>query len=226
MNLHKPIGVSVIVPLLNEAAVVPELIAQLDHLAAEQVVIVDGGSSDMTPRLMQEAGYQVIESSAGRACQMNAGAKVATQSMLLFLHADTQLPKHYKSEVKKAEVWGRFDVRFASSSKAMKVIAFFMNLRSRITGVSTGDHVLFIDRDVFESVGGYPDFPLMEDVAMCKCLRQLHRPFNSRAKATTSARRWEKNGVFTTTVKMWWFRLAYFFGVSPLKLKRGYDDVR
>lgn len=220
------VGVSIIVPLLNEEAVVPDLIKHLSSLKAEQVIIVDGGSSDATGSLMQDAGYCVIDSSAGRARQMNAGAKVATQGMLLFLHADTELPTSYKIELAKAEVWGRFDVAFSSSSKAMRMIAFFINLRSSLSGVSTGDQAMFVDRSVFESVGGFPDFPLMEDVALSKRLRQLHRPFNSRAKVLTSARRWEQHGVAKTVFKMWWYRLAYFFGVPLFKLKQGYDDVR
>lgn len=226
MNYASLVGVSVIVPLLNEAAVVPELIHHLGTLAAEQIIIVDGGSDDATRDLMRAAGYKVIEGPAGRAKQMNVGANTATQSMLLFLHADTQLPLNYKTEIEKAEVWGRFDVRFSSTSKLMAVIAFFMNLRSRVSGVSTGDQAIFIDRSVFESIGGYPELPLMEDVAICKCLRQLHRPHNSRVKVTTSARRWERNGILMTVIKMWWFRLAYSFGVSPIKLKQGYDNVR
>ncbi len=220
------IGVSIIVPLLNEEAVAPTLIGQLDSLAAEQVIIVDGGSTDATRDLMQKAGYHVIDSPAGRARQMNVGAKAANQGMLLFLHADTQLPKRYKSELAKAKVWGRFDVSFFSTSKAMAMIAFFMNLRSRISGVATGDQAMFVDRSVFELVGGFPDFPLMEDVALSKRLRQLHRPYSSRERVLTSARRWEQQGVTKTIFKMWWYRLAYFFGIPLLKLKQGYDDVR
>lgn len=219
-------GVSIIVPLLNEQAVVPSLIEQLDRLAAEQIVIVDGGSSDGTGKLLQAAGYQVVQSSAGRARQMNAGALLATQSMLLFLHADTQLPKNYKSELAKADVWGRFDVKFSSASKAMKMVAFFINLRSRISGVATGDQAIFVDRDAFNAISGFPDFPIMEDVALCKRLRHFHRPYSSSEKVTTSARRWEQNGVAATIIKMWYFRLAYFFGVSPSKLKQRYQDVR
>ena len=219
-------GVSIIVPLFNEEAVVSRLIDQLAELDAEQIIIVDGGSTDATRSLMENAGYQVVNSPAGRARQMNTGAKAATQRMLLFLHADTKLPKSYKSELAKADVWGRFDVSFFGSSTGMKVVAFFMNLRSRISGVATGDQAIFVDRDVFESIGGFPDFQLMEDVALCKRLRQLHRPFSSRAKVVTSARRWEQNGIMQTILKMWWYRLAYFFGVSPSKLRQGYDNVR
>jgi rSAM/selenodomain-associated transferase 2 len=176
--------------------------------------------------LLTVAGYQVLQSPAGRARQMNAGAELATQPMLLFLHADTQLPANYKSELARAGVWGRFDVKFSSASKAMKMVAFFINLRSRISGVATGDQAIFVDRDAFNAMSGFPDFPIMEDVALCKRLRHLHRPYSSRAKVITSARRWEQNGVAATIVKMWCYRLAYFFGVAPSKLKERYHDVR
>lgn len=220
------VDVSIVVPLLNEAAMVPELIKQLDALNAQQIIIVDGGSSDDTPELLRKTRYKLIESSPGRAKQMNAGARVATGKMLLFLHADTELPRNYMSELCRAEVWGRFDVCFSSSLWGMKMVAFFINLRSRVSGVATGDQAIFIDSDVFAAMGGFPDFPIMEDVAFCKRLRQLHRPYCSPAKVTTSARRWEHNGVLNTILKMWWYRLAFFFGMSPHRLKRGYDDVR
>lgn len=226
MSLDTSKGVSVIVPLLNEAVVAKKLIDQLNKLAAEQIVIVDGGSVDGTQQILRDAGYHVIDSPAGRAKQMNAGADQATEQMLLFLHADTELPRDYKSEIAKARAWGRFDVSFFGDSRAMKLIAFFINLRSRISNLATGDQAIFIDRDVFALIGGFPDLPIMEDVAICKRLRQLYPPRNSRLKVTTSARRWEQNGVFSTILKMWWYRLAYFFGVPPKRLKRGYDDVR
>ena len=130
--------------------------------------------------------------------------------MLIFLHADTVLPANYRIELAKAKVWGRFDVLFLSSSRVMKIIAFFINLRSRISGVATGDQAIFVSRDTFDSMGGFPELPIMEDVALCKRLRQLHRPYCSYAKVATSARRWEQNGVLRTVLKMWWYRLAYF----------------
>lgn len=218
--------VSIIVPLLNEQAAVPGLIEQLASLAAEQILIVDGGSVDGTVELLRAAGYQVLQCPAGRARQMNAGAQLATHSMLLFLHADTRLPTNYKSELARADVWGRFDVKFSSSLKAMKIVAFFINLRSRISGIATGDQAIFVDRDAFNAISGFPDFPIMEDIALSKRLRHFHRPYSSRAKVTTSARRWEQNGVVKTILKMWYFRLAYFFGMPPSKLKQGYHDVR
>ncbi len=219
-------GITIIVPLLNEADIAEALVEHLVSLEVEQVVIVDGGSTDATPEIMQAAGFDVIQSSASRAKQMNAGANKATQTTLLFLHADTRLPQSYKAEVAKSSVWGRFDVCFDDPSGGMSMIAFFMNLRSRISSVATGDQAIFINKSVFESIGGFPDFPIMEDVALSKRLRQLHRPYNSRLRVTTSARRWQQHGVVKTVFKMWWYRLAYFFGLSPHRIKEGYDDVR
>lgn len=220
------IGVSIIVPLLNESAMAQDLIEHLQNLNAEQVLIVDGGSQDNTVQLLQDAGFTVLSCQAGRAQQMNAGAEKATQAWLLFLHADTRLPVLYKSELLKAAVWGRFDVRFDSPLLAMRVVAFFMNWRSRISGVSTGDQAIFIDTHVFHAVGGFPDMPIMEDIALCKRLRQLHAPFSSTEKVVTSARRWLQNGIVNTVLKMWWYRFVFFIGVSPVALKKGYDDVR
>lgn len=220
------LGVTIIVPLLNEADIADALIEHLGSLEAEQIVIVDGGSTDSTQEIMQEAGFELIQSPAGRAKQMNAGAAQATQNTVLFLHADTRLPRSYKTALAKSSVWGRFDVRFDDSSGAMSMIAFFMNLRSRISSVATGDQAIFINKSVFESIGGFPDFPIMEDVAISKRLRQLYRPYNSRLRVTTSARRWQQHGVAKTVFKMWWYRLAYFFGLPPHQIKKGYDDVR
>ena len=219
-------AVSIIVPLLNESAVVPALILHLDSLDAEQVVIVDGGSKDNTVELLEQAGFQVVVSSAGRATQMNVGAQHATQGLLLFLHADSRLPPNYKAELTKVDAWGRFDVQFDQPSRAMSVIAFCMNWRSRLTGVATGDQAIFVDSGVFESMQGFPEMPIMEDVALCKRLRHLHAPFCSKAKVVTSARRWQQHGIVKTVLTMWCYRLIFFLGVPPDRIKKGYDDVR
>lgn len=221
---NKP--VSIIVPVLNEEANIANLLAHLANLKAQQIIIVDGGSKDHTVELLRQSDVTVLTSPAGRAKQMNAGAAIATEAMLLFLHADTQLPNAYFSAIEQAPMWGRFDVRFDTSSPAMRVIAFFMNWRSRITGVATGDQAIFIDADAFRAIGGFPDMPLMEDVALCKRLRHVHAPHCSKLTVTTSARRWQENGIVATIIKMWCYRLAFFVGVSPAKIKQGYDDVR
>jgi len=219
-------GVSIIVPLLNEFAVINDLIEHLSSLNADEIIIVDGGSNDGTRRAVLAAGFRLIDSEAGRAYQMNAGAASAQYDVLFFLHADTRRPTTYLSEVQQAQMWGRFDVRFDTASLAMQTIARFMNTRSRITSVVTGDQALFVRAEAFAAIGGFPLIPLMEDVAISKILRKLHAPYCSQAQVITSARRWQKHGVVKTVLKMWWFRLAYFMGISPQTLKRGYQDVR
>jgi len=157
---------------------------------------------------------------------MNAGAAIAKHEILLFLHADTRLPKTFLREIKQANVWGRFDVRFDHSSIAMKVIAMFMNARSRLTGISTGDQAIFVRAGVLAAIGGFPDVAIMEDIALSKRLKKIELPYCSKKTVVTSARRWQQNGVAKTVFKMWWYRLAYFLGVSPRILKNSYHDVR
>lgn len=220
--------ISVIVPVLNEAARLPRLIQELSAFNFAQIIIVDGGSSDGSQELLRDlpSPFQAIDCEPGRARQMNTGAGIAKHDVLLFLHADTQLPSNAVDEILHVKQWGRFDVRFASASRLMSVIAVFMNARSRLTGVATGDQAIFVERALFESIGGFPTIPLMEDVAISRLLKHQAKPHCSKAQVTTSARRWQEQGVIKTVLQMWWYRLAYFFGVSPEKLKQGYRDVR
>ena len=220
--------ISVIVPVLNEAVRLPHLIEELSTFNFAQIIIVDGGSSDGSQELLSDlpSPFQAIDCEPGRAQQMNMGAGIAAHDVLLFLHADTQLPTNAVDEILRAKQWGRFNVRFASASIAMKVVAVFMNLRSRLTGVATGDQAIFVERTLFESIGGFPAIPLMEDVAISKLLKHQAKPYCSNAQVTTSARRWQEQGVAKTVLQMWWYRFAFFFGMSPEKLKQGYRDVR
>lgn len=231
-------GLSVIVPLLNERSTLAKFKVELDALGADQIILVDGGSDDGTVQWLQQNwcgdSVSLVQSAAGRATQMNAGAACAKFSMLLFLHADTRLPYDAKQEICGVETsnarqsthWGRFDVRFDSSSRAMRVIAWFINLRSRLTHVATGDQAIFVHADLFARVGEYPAIALMEDVAITKKLRKIAPPYCSRSRVTTSARRWEKHGVVTTVVKMWWFRLAFALGISADRLAKSYSNSR
>lgn len=227
------LGLSVIVPLLDEIQTLPSLVSDLDKIGAEQLIIVDGGSRDGSYEWLEQhwqgSSKHLLKSLVGRARQMNAGAKLATQPMLLFLHADTQLPSGAKDLVCRfatTQNWGRFDVRFASTRKPMRLVAFFMNLRSRITRVATGDQALFMHRELFSAVNGFDDLALMEDVAMSKKLRKHCPPRSLRQTVTTSARRWEQSGIAATVLKMWWYRLLYFCGASPDWLARNYSNIR
>jgi rSAM/selenodomain-associated transferase 2 len=209
---------SVVVPVLNEA---PGVRAALEALAplrsrGHEVIVVDGGSDDGTPALAAGLCDRVVSAPRGRALQMNAGAQVATGDVLLFLHADTRLPSKFTVP---ACLWGRFDVKIEGRHPFLPVVAYAMNLRSRLTGIATGDQAMFVRRDAFP---GFPPIALMEDIALSKAMKRRARPACLREKVVTSGRRWETRGVLRTIVLMWKLRLLYFFGVRPEELARRY----
>ena len=220
--------VSIIVPVLNEAAVVSELIAGLQWYQTRcEILIVDGGSRDDTVAQCERAGFKVIHSERGRARQMNAGAQAARGDILLFLHADTRLPSDADQFIIAAledgqRHWGRFDVRIAGSAWLLPVIAILMNLRSRLTGIATGDQAIFVRRTEFEAAGGFPDQPLMEDIELSLRLRRRSKPVCLTGPVITSGRRWETRGVMRTILLMWRLRLAYAFGASAEALAKDY----
>ncbi len=233
MAFDKHHSVSVIVPLYNEIQKLPELYQQLGQFSFEQVIWVDGGSSDGCKEWLEQnvdgKTNTFIVSEKGRAKQMNAGAAMSITSHLLFLHADTLLPTLAVAEINKGlrqSSWGRFDVTFIEKDWRMNIVAWFMNWRSRLSGVATGDQALFVRQAEFQSVGGFPTIPLMEDVEFCKRMKQFDLPYCSRLLVSTSARRWLNNGVIRTVMLMWLFRLAYFLGVNPEKLAKQYQNVR
>ncbi len=211
---------SIIIPMLNEAAQLPELFAHLLPLQRTgcEIVFADGGSSDGSARLAELAGYTVVTSERGRARQMNAGAACATGNVLLFLHADTRLPPgaphHIARVFSGARCWGRFDVCITGKPFMLRVVARMMNWRSCFTGIATGDQAIFVSRSVFEQLHGYTDQPLMEDVALCKRLKTLSRPACITHCVTTSGRRWEARGVWRTIFLMWRLRWDYWRGVD------------
>ncbi len=226
-------------PVLNEHKELPKLISHLNGLGAEQVVVVDGGSVDGGLQWLQqfwenhELGRVVLKSPAGRAVQMNVGAQIAQCDMLLFLHADSRLPEGAKQEVLDARenqyLWGRFDVAFQSTDKirvAMQVIALFINIRSKLTSIATGDQAIFVDHNTFGKVGGYQKIPLMEDVAISKALKKHSVPHCSKLTVVTSARRWQYGGVIRTVLLMWYLRFAYFCGMKPKRLVQIYRQAR
>jgi rSAM/selenodomain-associated transferase 2 len=220
---------SIIMPVLNEGdgiAAALDALADLRALGTE-LIVVDGGSRDATVQQAQLRADQVVLAPRGRALQMNAGAEKASGEVLLFLHADTRLPAEADRVVlnglnRSHRAWGRFDVRIEGRSPLLPVVAWLMGLRSRLTGIATGDQAIFVRREAFLAVGGFPAIALMEDIAMCKRLKRLGRPLSLRMCVTTSGRRWEKNGVLSTILLMWRLRLAYFFGADPKKLARQY----
>ena len=220
--------VSIVVPVLNEGDNIRTALARLSELreAGAEVVVVDGGSTDDTLAVASDLCDSAIIAPRGRGSQMNAGAYQASGVALIFLHADTILPTGALDVVMKAigqdAVWGRFDVAIDGASPWFPVISFMMNVRSRLTGVATGDQAIFVSRRVFLETGGFPDIPLMEDVAFCSSMRFRSRPACLPEKVITSGRRWERNGVLKTILMMWWLRLRFFLGASPDKLALEY----
>lgn len=224
-----PEMLSIIIPTLNEAERLEEL---LHHLRAvcpgAEVIVVDGGSGDGSRDLVRRfPRVRLLSTEPGRARQMNAGAEVAQGEVLLFLHADTRLPDGAHAAVTDAVadpavVGGRFDVRFDNPRPVFRAIAALMNLRSRVTGIFTGDQAIFVKREVFAALGGYPDIPLMEDVELTRRLKRQGRLACLRLRVTTSARRWEQEGVLRTILLMWSFRLLFFLGIGPERLHRWY----
>ena len=215
-------------PALNEAAGIGAALQALAPLSARgaQVVVADGGSNDDTAAVAQACGVQVIQAPRGRALQMNAGAELATGDTLLFLHADTRLPDEADRLVAEALAsaasWGRFDVHITGRSPALRVIAACMNLRSRWSGIATGDQALFMTRAAFAAVGGFAEQPLMEDIEMSRRLLGVSRPACLHARVTTSGRRWESRGVWRTVLLMWRIRYAYWRGAAPERLAELY----
>ncbi len=221
---------SIVIPTLNEAAEIAATLRPLQALRAlgHEVIVVDGGSADATLDESRPWSDQIVHTRSGRARQMNAGAAIARHSMLLFLHADTRLPDNADRLVLGCrsdamdEHWGRFDIRLSGSAKALRMVGFMMNWRSRLSGIATGDQAIFVSRALFDAAGGYPEIALMEDLALCKRVKRLARPRCLREQVESSSRRWEKNGVIRTILMMWRLRLAYCCGASPRLLAKIY----
>lgn len=217
---------SIIVPVLDEAAGIEAALRPLQPLRARgvELVVVDGGSADRTVELVRPLADVLLSAPRGRASQMNAGAANAAGRCLVFLHADTCLPEAADRLIAHAlrpdggRPWGRFDVRIDGRSRWLPLVAASMNLRSRLTGIATGDQAMFASREAFDAAGGFPDIPLMEDIAISRRLRGLGAPACLAEKAVTSGRRWERNGVWRTIRLMWWLRLRYRLGADPRQL--------
>jgi rSAM/selenodomain-associated transferase 2 len=230
---------AVVIPVLNEAATIAGAIDRLRELRdrGARVIVVDGGSHDDTVRGAAQAD-RVLAAPRGRGLQINAGARTpeaAQCDVLLFLHADTRLPAEadriiFRALANSDRIWGRFDVDIAAQQPAnaplLRMIAWFMNQRSRLTGIATGDQALFIERGSFIAMDGFAPIALMEDIEFCRRARRLSRPIALREKVRTSGRRWEKHGILRTVLLMWRLRAAYFFGADPSLLAQRYRDLR
>jgi rSAM/selenodomain-associated transferase 2 len=219
---------SIVLPALDEAAGIEATLQALEPLRARgvEIVLADGGSGDGTPALAAPWVDAVLQAPRGRALQMNAGAAAARGAVLLFLHADTRLPALADLQVLRAVAggarWGRFDVRIEGRPAMLRVVATLMNLRSRLSGIATGDQAIFVTREAFDRVGGFPVQPLMEDIELSRRLKRLSRPACLRERASTSGRRWEQRGVWRTIFLMWRLRWRYWRGDSPSRLAQAY----
>jgi len=195
------------------------------------VIVVDGGSRDATRALAAPLADRVIEAPRGRASQMNAGARECGGDILVFLHADSALPPNALDAIgaglkRTARDWGRFDVAIAGADPLLSLVALLMNARSRLTGVATGDQAIFVRREAFDAIGGFPEIPLMEDVAISKKLLGRTRPLALEDRVVTSGRRWERHGTMRTIFLMWRLRMAYALGADPRRLARRYEVER
>jgi len=233
--------ISVIIPTLNEERTIMTTLAQTAALGFDELIVVDGGSLDQTPVLVEsyrrrtqspaQSPVRLVTAPGGRARQMNEGAKASGGEILLFLHADTQLPGDAKTIIDttladQRMVGGRFDVRFDRPSMWGAIISRMMNWRSRLSGIATGDQALFVRRPVFEQMGGFADMPLMEDIDFSRRLKRKGATAALTATVTTSFRRWERHGPLRTILLMWALRFLYWIGISPSHLLEWYKAVR
>jgi rSAM/selenodomain-associated transferase 2 len=222
------VKLSIIIPVLNEEMNLSRMSRHLQSVCQQEheIIIVDGGSVDNTLSIAHELTDSVIVSQPGRALQMNSGASIASGDVLLFLHADTFLPDNTAQIIgdlaHRKNYWGRFDVRLSSNRFVFRLIEALMNLRSCLTSIATGDQAIFIERELFHGVGGFPEIALMEDIEISRRLKKISKPVCIRQKVITSSRRWESGGIVATVLLMWKLRLYYFFGASPEKLKQLY----
>jgi rSAM/selenodomain-associated transferase 2 len=218
--------------MLNEAATIASTLHALRRGAPDaEIIVVDGGSVDASVAIARPLCDALISASRGRACQMNAGARASHGDALVFVHADTIVPSTFAADIATAlldpaVVGGRFDVQLDARNLPYRVIGAMISLRSRISRTGTGDQAIFVRRDVFERLGGFPELELCEDLEFSRRLKRAGRVACLRARVTTSARRWSRDGVVRTVIRMWLIRAMYLAGVPPARLKRMYSDAR
>lgn len=224
---------SIIIPTLNEATGIARHLVRLRPLRDRggEVIVVDGGSTDGTVAEARPFADVLLTSPRGRAVQMNVGAARARGGALLFLHADTRLPPDADLQIDQAlarahQPWGHFVVDIEGNAPGLRIIAAMMNLRSRLTGIATGDQAIFVRRDVFRDMGGFAEIALMEDIALSRALKRKSPPACIARCVVTSGRRWEHHGTFRTILLMWRLRLAFALGANPARLAAQYRDVR
>lgn len=219
--------ISIIIPALNEGDILTSVLRSWQHLRGQgcELILVDGGSRELAEEAIRPLVDQLLITDAGRALQMNAGARSANADLLWFLHLDSLLPPDAAERIREHAGqgrWGRFNIRLSGSHPMFRVIERMMNWRSRLTGIATGDQGIFMPRALFDAVDGFPEIALMEDVAICRRLKKIANPVVLSECLITSSRRWERQGIFRTIVLMWWLRLAFALGADPSRLARIY----
>jgi rSAM/selenodomain-associated transferase 2 len=229
---------TIVIPVLDEAAIIAATLQALAPLRARggEVIVVDGGSSDGSAALAQPFADRVIAGPRNRGATLNAGAALGRGDVFIFLHADTTLPEDADNLIAAAlarqssdrawwRCWGRFDLRIAGRHPLLALVARMINWRSRLTGIATGDQAIFVTRKAFWSAGGYPDLPLMEDIALSRKLKRQCRPLCIATPVVTSGRRWDYHGLWRTIVLIWRLRLAYYLGAEPARLALAYGRI-
>ncbi len=220
--------ISIIIPVLNEADRIGGLLSTLQSVRADghEIIVVDGGSNDGSIARALPLADKVVIAARGRARQMMAGTAQATGDRLWFVHADTIIHParlgDMLSTITACPLWGFFPVRLDSRKPMLGLVARLMNLRSRLTGIATGDQGIFITRSCYRQCGGYRDLALMEDIDLCRRLRRYGPPFVGHVHILTSARKWEHEGVLHTVILMWLTRLRFFLGADTRKLASSY----
>jgi rSAM/selenodomain-associated transferase 2 len=220
---------SIIIPTLNESEQIVSCLESLQLLRDQghEVIVSDGGSHDATVSLATSLSDYVVQTKQSRSIQMNAGADKASGDFFLFLHADTLLPSNaidvFSQLAINEKKWGRFDIKLSGHHFLFRVIETCMNVRSRFTGIATGDQAIYINKELFKEIQGFPEIALMEDIAISKILLKYSKPECNKEKVVSSSRRWEKNGIIKTIFKMWLLRLLYYFQYDVNKLARIYS---
>ena len=220
---------SIIIPALDEAEALPRLLEQLAPARERgaEIIVVDGGSSDDTVTLAEAAGVRIVHAERGRARQLQAGIDVSSGEALWLLHADSSIDPFSDQHIvwnlsEYGRLWGWFSLRLDSRQWLLRVVPRAINIRSRLSGIATGDQGIFVLRSALARIGGVPMQPLMEDVELCIRLRELGPPQVLLKRITTSARHWQRRGVLRTIVLMWRLRLAYALGADPADLDQRY----
>ncbi|VAW52802.1 hypothetical protein MNBD_GAMMA07-1943 [hydrothermal vent metagenome] len=228
----KPLTLSIIIPCLNESTHIVSSLKKLQKIRSKghEIILCDGGSKDNTLALANNLADHILNTQPGRAKQMNMGAQIASGDVLCFLHADTIIPANFEAIIthelhQSDKIWGRFNIKLSNSFWPYRVISWFINTRSCMSGVATGDQGIFIYKENFLKLKGYADIPLMEDIEISKRLRKTSRPICiNKSFLITSSRRWEQFGIFKTVILMWHLRLRYFLGASPTELAKFYHN--